>query len=165
MKHSIIVNHYQSILTNLVNPTVQVTAYPRKPLFTVPNVVTANSLVYVCVPQTDRFCANPNTQAGVTGEDANRPAYFGTTVLGFCPIFFRGVLHQTMLNAYRTDLTVLTSLSGTLVHEVQHMARATTLDALCIDVPNPFWPWVGRSEKCYSPTWYKNKFYPSYEYC
>ncbi|KAK1977803.1 hypothetical protein LZ30DRAFT_752604 [Colletotrichum cereale] len=134
IKKRIIKHHYRIVRENLGVPSIPVQVnWDRKPKYQVTGEyppVTTDSVVYACLDDTaDSQEDCRNTAAFVTSEEAwGSPSLADTTMISFCPAFFSSRLNTKaeMERKWRQDSDPLMSRGMVLLHEVQHMATATT---------------------------------------
>ncbi|KAK1961920.1 hypothetical protein LY78DRAFT_643967 [Colletotrichum sublineola] len=157
MVDTLITQHYQTAFSHLPIPDIPVAYYhetrnllpwvKKAPDYLPP---TKDSLVYACPPASSRpdweeGCPNGNTAAAVLDSE-DEPTY-----LYLCPIFFKqkGISNDITIKEYqRTRRAAQWSPGYVLVHEIQHMHKATSPSPPAIDVVevSPVWG----TNKCYS---------------
>ncbi|KAK2043523.1 hypothetical protein LZ31DRAFT_566525 [Colletotrichum somersetense] len=139
-KNKIITYHYRIALQNLGEPSTPVTlnlqGTPRYQVAGHTTPVTKNSIVYACIDNfSSRFLCK-GYKAAVVSATAYKPSYLDTTVIYFCPSFFSSsIISETqMKKQWRQGLDPEMSLGMVLLHELQHMATATTDNEHCTDL-------------------------------
>ncbi|KAK2034820.1 hypothetical protein LX32DRAFT_578411 [Colletotrichum zoysiae] len=141
-KNKIITHHYRVALQNLGEPSTPVTFNlgdtPQYQVAGHTPPVTKNSIVYACI-EADELSSRMlcgNTKAAVVGATANKPSYLDTTVIYLCPSFFSpsSISETRMKIQWRRGLDPQMSRGMVLLHELQHMATATTDNEDCDDL-------------------------------
>ncbi|KAK1973881.1 hypothetical protein LZ30DRAFT_539810, partial [Colletotrichum cereale] len=159
-KEKIINLHYKTVLSHLPNPDIPVAfRYTTHAEFKAPigqPPPTLDSLVYGCPPPNDKVCADrtmaSNIQAFGVKEDGTTQD-IGPRVLVLCPIFFdlKSTNEEMLKNWQQTlSLSLHNSKGRVLVHEVQHMDKATSPDPAADDLPESIPDFFG-NDICYSP--------------
>ncbi|KAK1573952.1 uncharacterized protein LY79DRAFT_524915 [Colletotrichum navitas] len=151
--------HYLTAGSHLPAPTLQMKmSFEGRARYTPQNGAPApglDSLLYVCPsaasPLSD-MCGSSNGESVVarvvTTHVANRHRV-GPTVLIVCPAFFSrtGPTNAEMVRSYRQSIDTQNFSKGFfLLHELQHMPKATSPDPPAEDMPDPRDP----SRDCYS---------------
>ncbi|KAK1967841.1 hypothetical protein LY78DRAFT_633120 [Colletotrichum sublineola] len=114
--------------------------FPNDPL---PSV---DSIVYACPPITSapvEIC-KPSSYAAVVSPSFQKPdgstEPAGATILALCPKFFESTTTiDQMVQAWKSGLTLMepTSRDIVLLHELQHMRKATSPSPPTVDVQDP----------------------------
>lgn len=159
----LLMQHYRTALSHLPSPK-----NPKKTGFHFDKVPkfraikddkkpTLNSIVYACPPDNDsaKMC-NPENSATVIYKQRGKSATKRPTILGFCPTYFKhGVFAKNldMVDNYRRDRkTDKPSRGFLLLHELQHISKATSPDPPAEDLDSPV-STSSKNIKCYSPEW------------
>ncbi|KAK1590661.1 uncharacterized protein LY79DRAFT_579670 [Colletotrichum navitas] len=139
-KNQIITHHYRIASQNLRQPSTPVTfdvgGTPQYRVAGHAPPVTRNSIVYGCIdPFSSRHLCS-NTVAAVVSATAHKASYLDATVIYFCPSFFSSsIISETqMKNQWRQGRDAKMSRGMVLLHELQHMAIATTDNEDCVDL-------------------------------
>ncbi|EFQ36804.1 uncharacterized protein GLRG_11950 [Colletotrichum graminicola M1.001] len=145
--------HYTTAYTHLVPPAIPVTLLTKgRAQFVVgkgdppPGI---NSLLYLCPPPGGLFSelCEEDGMASVTTVKLRNGERAGPTILAACPTFFHNSIYTNdkMVASYRQSIDIAEYSRGFyLLHELQHMPKATSPEPPAIDVDNP------RSKgKCY----------------
>ncbi|KAK1980406.1 hypothetical protein LZ30DRAFT_594837 [Colletotrichum cereale] len=152
IKNSILKNNYEALLRNLVRPTSR-TYYDRHEqipfpkLSNNPKTVTTQSLVFACPPEEQQMCHRGSDAFVISAKETWD--YTGTTFLAMCPDFFgreKAMAEQAAEWRHNRKMRREIPRSIILIHEFQHMARATGFDNHRTDVQDPW-----SRGNCYSP--------------
>ncbi|KAK1982776.1 hypothetical protein LZ30DRAFT_589781 [Colletotrichum cereale] len=138
MKSRIIEHHCRIAFHNLGQPSMPVTfQLGGRQQFRVAGgmlPVTQSSIVYGCPNKKDQLVCN-NAIASVISVTSNGPSYLGTTMIYFCPEFFSSSRNSEtqMKKEWGQKSNAQMSRGMILLHELQHMATATTYGEHCLD--------------------------------
>ncbi|KAK1995568.1 hypothetical protein LX36DRAFT_582117 [Colletotrichum falcatum] len=137
--------HYGTAYSHLVPPTIPVTlSFEERTKYVVGNGVPQpglDSLIYLCPPKSgfmSDLCDAEDVARVITVNVKGRRV--GPTMLTLCPTFFdnRGFTNAKMVQSYQRDIyKELYSNGFYLLHELQHMPKATYPDPRAIDVVGP----------------------------
>ncbi|EFQ36524.1 hypothetical protein CGRA01v4_14151 [Colletotrichum graminicola] len=137
-KTRIIDHHYRIAFENLGQPSIPVTLnlggiQQFQVAGHVPPV-TAGSMVYAC-PEKKEMMVCKSATAAVVGPAPNAKSPLGTTMIYFCPEFFssRRISETEMKKQWGQTSSGQMSRGMILLHELQHMATATTNSEHCSD--------------------------------
>ncbi|KAK2036439.1 hypothetical protein LZ31DRAFT_483768 [Colletotrichum somersetense] len=159
MVNRLLNNHFLTARSHLPAPTLQMKmSFEGRARYTPQNGAPApglDSLLYVC-PSADSplsdTCGSSNSEYDMakvaTTHGANRQRV-GPTVLIVCPAFFSRTrpTNAEMVRSYRQSIDTQKFSNGFfLLHELQHMPKATSPDPPAEDMPDPDDP----SRDCYS---------------
>ncbi|KAK1593548.1 uncharacterized protein LY79DRAFT_552205 [Colletotrichum navitas] len=155
----LIKQHYRTALSHLSSPTKKTQFYfdkvPKFRAIKDNKKPTFNSIVYACPPDNDsaKMCG-PENLATAIYEPRGKSSTRGPTILGFCPTYFKHEVFAKnidMVDNYRRDRkTDKPSRGFLLLHELQHISKATFPDPPAEDVDEPP-PARSSNSKCYSP--------------
>ncbi|KAK2051594.1 hypothetical protein LY76DRAFT_630453 [Colletotrichum caudatum] len=140
-KDKILEHHYRIALENLREPSMPVTFdvsdSPRYQVAGHAPPVADHSIVYACPEKLHAIFLCQDTAAAVILEmGGKKPGMQDATVIYFCPDFFtsRLVSETEMKKEWKQGSDAKLSRGMVLVHELQHMAVATTASEYCGDL-------------------------------